>query len=233
MGQVSLGGKAAATHDTPGNDSENDFDLIEPRTVLGNIDESNRMSWVTEESTSGLHRLEDAPLLCLSQHFVINLQFAGDHPDQLFATMGVEIVHDKHPAGIRVSRDRLSDVIGKIAIVAGLVNGRGDHLSLDYMPVASHANGAMTRVLAFDPGDLPGSCRPGFGATLVGLQAGHLVNANGVRVFKMIKPRCIEIGLTNRFDLRCEFLRIFFSGKTPVLVAVRLDRQFLRVGAHF
>ena len=49
--QVHHGGKVAAADDLPHDNAEHDFDLIQPRTVLGEIHEADAMRPVGQELT--------------------------------------------------------------------------------------------------------------------------------------------------------------------------------------
>ena len=80
----------------------------------------------------------------------------------------------------------------------------------------------MARVLAFDLGDLPWLGKLGWGTTFVGLQARFFVNANGVRVFQMVKIRCVAVRLANGLGLSSKCFIIFFGRKTPVFMAMWL-----------
>ena len=60
LGQIVDGEKVASGEDMLGEDTEPDFNRIEPATVLGRIDEADAMLGVTQIGLSGLHTLENA-----------------------------------------------------------------------------------------------------------------------------------------------------------------------------
>jgi hypothetical protein len=84
-------------------------------TVSRSVDEANAMAFVGEKGRAGTHAGEmaafafdaqvllDATLLCYQAH-------------QRFGLMGIELIGDKDPAGLRIRLEGLSDVSGKVVI---------------------------------------------------------------------------------------------------------------------
>jgi hypothetical protein len=90
----------------------------------------------------------------------------------------------------------------------------------------------MTRVLKFFLGDLARLGKLRFGASFVGLQACHFVNANGMRVELVVKLWRFKIGLANKRDLLLKQLGILLGRVAPILAFVRLEINFSKDSIH-
>ena len=89
-----------------------------------------------------------------------------------------------------------------------------------------------TCVLEFFLGDLARLGKLGFGASFIGLQACHLVNANSVRIELLIKLWRVQIGLANELDLLLKQFGILLGRVAPILAFVRLEINFSKDSIH-
>ena len=70
--QVHFGSEAAAAHDSSVDDPEDNLDLIQPGTVLGDVDKPNAMSGVQKEGSTRGHGFQNAMLFSDAQCLRIN-----------------------------------------------------------------------------------------------------------------------------------------------------------------
>ncbi len=90
----------------------------------------------------------------------------------------------------------------------------------------------MTRVLKFFLGGLSRFGKLCGGASFIGLQARHFVNANGVRVELVVKLWRIQIGLANKLDLLLKQFGILLGRVAPILTAVWFEINFSKDSIH-
>jgi hypothetical protein len=129
-------------------DREPDLNLVEPGTVSGSVDEANAMACVGEKGRAGTHAGEmttfafdaqlllHATLLCYQAH-------------QRFGLMGIELISDKDPAGLRIRLDRLGDVSGEVGFGARGSNAGSHKLSSRDIQVGNQTLRAMALLCKF------------------------------------------------------------------------------------
>ena len=60
LDQVELGTEAASSHHATIDDAENDFDLVEPRTVFREVHKTDAMARIGKKRSARGHRLQNA-----------------------------------------------------------------------------------------------------------------------------------------------------------------------------
>src|SRR5438270_11665972 len=65
VAEILPGGKTAAADDPPGQDAEPDLHLVQPRAVLGRVDEADAVLSVLQEPLAAGHRLQHTALALL------------------------------------------------------------------------------------------------------------------------------------------------------------------------
>jgi len=142
-GEATEPGKQATNQDR-----EPDLNLVEPGTVSGSVDEANTMACVGEKGRAGVHAGEmaafafdaqlllDATLLCYQAH-------------QRFGLMGIELIGDKDPAGLRIRLDRLGDVSGEVGFGARGSNAGSHKLSGGHVKIGDQTQRAMAAIFKF------------------------------------------------------------------------------------
>src|SRR5262249_58015017 len=93
---VERGEVAALDHPTNEN-RKPDFDLIEPRRMLGNIHELNTVCRVTQKGRPTAHRLQHPAFAFLAQ-IGRRLPMLREHPHQRLRLMSVHWLGDEQPA---------------------------------------------------------------------------------------------------------------------------------------
>ena len=139
---------------------------------------------------------------------------------------------DENPARRGVGGNRVLNVFGKVFVVTCLGDRWYKDLPLDDMPVPRDANRTMSPVLKFFLSHSAWLGRLGFGASFLGLQAGHFVNANGVRIQLVIKLWRVQIGLANQLDLLLKQFGILLRRVTPILAFVRPEIDCSKDSIH-
>ena len=71
------------------------------------------MAGITQERCAGRHGLQNPSFLLLSQ-ILLDVTCVGDQPHQGLGLMRVELIHDKEPRGLRISRHSLGDMRCKV-----------------------------------------------------------------------------------------------------------------------
>jgi len=81
--------ETAATQHATVDDAENDFDLIEPRTMFRDVNKSDAMAGVRQKRAARGHRLQYASFFGGTQCRPIHAKLIRDRADQRFAAMRV------------------------------------------------------------------------------------------------------------------------------------------------
>ena len=100
--QVIYGGETGAFEQASRQDTKPDLDLIEPRSMLGGIDESDAMRRIGQECGSGRLRLEDARAPLFPQ-VLVQVTHVNHQRHQRFGLMGVEVIHDEDPGALQIA----------------------------------------------------------------------------------------------------------------------------------
>src|SRR5258708_8401936 len=126
-GEATESGKQATDED-----AEPDLNLVEPGTVSGSIHEANAMSRVGEKGGARAHAGEMTTFAFDAQVFLyFTLRSYQTH--QRFRLMGVQLISDKDPGGVRISLEGLDEVSGKVGFGARGSNAGSDDLSSGHL----------------------------------------------------------------------------------------------------
>src|SRR4051794_17496587 len=221
--QVFLGGKTAAADDSPDQDAEPDLHLVQPRAVLRRVDEADAVAGVLQELLAAGHRLQHAALALLPQRLLVAPAESGHQFHQAFRGVDVQLVVDEHPAGLRVRRHRPLYVLDIVLLRSRRLHRRRDHLSGDHVEVADQRLRAVSLVLELPLGFLTGPGLLGWRDALQGLNAGHLIGADGVRAELAIQFRRTGVGGADELHIGDEVGIVFLFGVEPVTDAIRLE----------
>lgn len=116
--------------------------------------------------------------------------------DQSFGFVRVELIHDEHPTGVRVSVDCPFDVSGKILLISGRANGGRDDTAGCHIEVGGKTLSTIPDVfkfLAFRRSRCHG--QGGMGS-LQSLNTGLLIGADDVDPF-FLEFRSLLVDLTD------------------------------------
>src|SRR5690242_6363704 len=94
------------------------FNLVEPRTVFGSVDEANAMAGVGEKSSTRPHGGEVAAFAFDAQ-LLLDATLCSHQTHQGLRLMRVELIGDEDPGGLWVSLDGLGNVSGEVSFGAG------------------------------------------------------------------------------------------------------------------
>ncbi len=167
-------------------DPKHDFNLVQPRCVFRQVDEPDSMTAFRQKGLTARHRLEDSALAFLAQCIRVDLFQSGNVSNQAFAAVRIQVVYHEYPSRCPVDGHRVVNVPGKIFFRARRADRRCNHLPEHHVPIAGQAQRPMAFVFEFDPRGLAGPHRDGLGDSLKGLNAGHLVYRNRVRILPEI-----------------------------------------------
>ena len=101
-------------------DAEPDLNLVEPGTVSGSIHEANAMSRIGEKGCAGAHAGKMTTFAFDAQVFLY-VTLRSDQTHQRFRLMGVELISEKDPGGVRISLEGLDDVSSEVVIACAWV----------------------------------------------------------------------------------------------------------------
>ena len=135
--------------------------------------------------------------------------------------MGVELIRDKDPGGVRISLEGLDDVSGKVGFGARGSNAGSHDLSGGHVQVGNQTLGAVSvlfKFLSLDVTRLHGQ-RPV--ETFEGLDAGHLIGTGHMGT-RRGKRRSGLIHLTHCADLRGQCERIVGGWGEPIPLTMGL-----------
>ena len=184
-------------------DAEPDLNLVEPGAVSGSIHEANAMSGVGEKGCTGAHAGERATFAFDTQ-LLLDITLRSDQAHQCFRLMGVELISNKDPGGVRIGLEGLGDVSGKVGFGARGSNAGSDDLSSGYVQVGNETLCPVSEVFKFlslDVTRLHGQRRV---ETFEGLDAGHLIGTGHIRA-RSGERRSGLIHLTDRTNLFGQF----------------------------
>ena len=95
----------------PHQDAEPALNLIEPGGVLWDVDKANPVSGVTQEGSTGCHRLQDTRFT-LDPQVDVKVTASSNQAHQRSRFVDVELVNDKNPCRLWVSLNGVGDVVG-------------------------------------------------------------------------------------------------------------------------
>jgi hypothetical protein len=217
--EVLLGREVAAAEELADQDREPDLDLIDPRGVLGREVESDPVTGIAQERLACCHRLEDAGLSLLPEILLDTAKLRHEAGDP-FGHVGIEVVADDLPRRRRRRRgEQILQERHEIRFGAG-ISDRATDLAGGDVERADQGFRAMPDVLELPPLDVSRLHRQALGGSFQGLDAGHLVDRDGLHAL---------LGggggrLIHRADIGALRVEVGIRlGCQPVTVAVRLE----------
>lgn len=206
-------------------DTKPDFNLVQPGSVLGSIDEADAMSFILQEGHAGLLRFQDPAATFLAQ-VKIQLATFGNQAHQRLRAVDIELVNDKDPAGLWVEIDRAFDVLGKIRFCAGCSNRRRDAFARSNFQIGNQSLGAMADVFMFIERDLAGLHGLGRAFSLQRLNAGLFIRTDQMCTLR-IQLNGLMIQVTNDPHQFVKSFRVLLSFiAQPVMTAMGLQISF-------
>jgi len=132
--QVGYRAEAASPNDLPGDRAEDDFNLVQPRRVLGQVQETDTMAPIREEFLPRCLRVEDAHFPFLPQ-LLLDVAGLRHPPRQALRTMDVQVIHHENPRRPRIGRHRLGHMGHKVLFRPCWPQCRCHELPRDYVKV--------------------------------------------------------------------------------------------------
>src|SRR5713226_8149714 len=183
-------------------------------TVSGSIHEANAMSGVGEKGCAGAHAGKMTTFAFDAQVFLyFTLRSYQTH--QRFRLMGIQLISDKDPGGVRISLESLGDVSGKVGFGARGSNAGSDNLSGGHVQVGDETLCTVSVVVKFLSLDVTGRHGQRRVETFEGLDAGHLIGTGHMGT-RRGECRGGLIHLTHRADLLGQFERIVGGWGEPI-----------------
>ena len=146
--------------------------------------------------------------------------------------MGIELVHNEDPPGIRGSFNRLRHMVGKVRLGASGEQRGGDDSPECHMPVGDETTGPMANVLKCLKFHFSRLHRVVGSGPFPSRDTGHLVGTDEMNPL-LVQVGGLVIELTDRFDLRGERLRVFRLRIEPIATAMGLKLGLLlRTARH-
>src|SRR6202790_1134970 len=210
--------------------SKDNFNLIQPRRVLGQVDKADTMAQFRQEILPTLLGFQYPTHTFLSQ-IVFDPTQLGYQLHQASGLMNVQIVQHNHVACLRINPDGLLDVPHKVCFRAGWPQRGSDHLPRDHMQIANEGEGALSLILEFLEFLLPRVHRQGGGHPRQRLDARHLIDAQSVRVVVMKQLRSVLVASTHRLHLGLKQRGVFFGGVQPIATAMGLQLRFPQIAS--
>src|SRR5271157_5400854 len=122
----------------PHNHPKHHLDLVQPRTVLRCVNETNAVVRVRQELSAARLRLQH-PAHTLLPQVRLDPASLGHQPNQALRAVDVQIVHHEHPVGLRIQGHRLLDMADEISFCARWTDSRGDQLSCRHIEIPDEA----------------------------------------------------------------------------------------------
>src|SRR5665811_21970 len=186
------------------------------------------MALLREELLSARLRLQDAPHSLLAEVF-LDATRLRHQLHQPFGLMGVQVIDHEHVSRFGVRRDRLFDVRDEVFLRARRPQRRADDLPGDHMEVADQRQRPVAFVLELPAFRPPRLHRQRWADPPQSLDAGHLVDADGVGVMVVVQLRSIEVAGADHLHLRLEHFGVFLLGVQPVTALMRLQLRLAQV----
>jgi hypothetical protein len=178
------------------------------------VDEANAMAGIGEKGCARAHAGEVTTFAFHAQVF-LSITLRSDQTHQRFRLMGVQLIRDKDPGGVRISLEGLDDVSGKVGFGARGSNAGSDDLSGGHVQVGDQTLGAVSVVFKFLSLDVTGLYGQAGMEPFEGLNAGHLI---GTGHMGTPRGKCGGglIHLTHRADLLGQFEWIVGGWGEPI-----------------
>ncbi len=135
--------------------------------------------------------------------------------------MGVELIGEKDPGGVRIGLDRLGDVSGKVGFGARGSNAGSDDLSRGHIQIGDQTLGAVSVVFKFLSLDVTRLHGQRGMEAFQCLNAGHLIGTGHMGTRRGQRGSGL-IHLTHRADLLGQIDGVVGRGSEPVPLAMRL-----------
>jgi len=214
-GEATESGKQATNENT-----EPDLNLVEPGTVSGSVDEANAMARVGEKGSTSTHAGE-MTAFAFDTQVLLDVTLRGHQAHQRFGLVGVKLIGDKDPGGVRIGLDGLGDVSGKVRFGARGSNAGSHDLSSGHVKIGDQTQRPMSTVFEFLPFNVTRLHGQRGMEMFECLNTGHLIGACHMR------PRRGEGGsglihLTHGADLPGQFGGVIGRWGEPVPLAMRL-----------
>ncbi len=183
-------------------------------TVSGSIHEANAMSGVGEKGCAGAHAGKMTTFAFDAQVFLyFTLRSYQTH--QRFRLMGVQLISDKDPGGVRISLEGLDDVSSEVGFGARGSNAGSDDLSGGYVQVGDQTLCTVSVVFKFLSLDVTGLHGQRRVEPFEGLNAGHLIGTAHMGTRRGQRGGGL-IHLTHRADLLGQCERIVGGWSEPI-----------------
>src|SRR6185436_11206415 len=156
---------------------EPELDLVQPTAVLRCIEEAEAMAGITQERCAGRHGLQDSSFLLLPQ-ILLDATCMGDQSHQGLGLMRVELIHDKEPWGLRISRNSLGDMRCKVFLGSAWSYGGRHHFPRRHVEVGDQTLRPMAEVFILGTLDEAGLPRQRWGGSLQRLYPGLLIGTD-------------------------------------------------------
>src|SRR5271156_2954423 len=213
-----LAGEVAAADELSRQNGKPDFDLIQPRRVLGREVENDSMVFLAQKRFAGCLGRKD-PGLALDAEVAVEGTMLRNEANNRLGEMDVEVVADDIPPCVGCgAAQQIVEETRKILLGAGIADHSADLAGGD---IESSDQGlrAVAAILELAPLDLAGLHRQSRRGALQGLNAGHLVDRD--RAMAVVGTGC---GLVNLADVSALGVkgRIGFR-RQPMTKAMRFE----------
>lgn len=215
--------EGGAFQESAGEDAEPDFDLIQPRSVLGRVDKADAMSGVCEKRSPRRHGSQNAAAPLFAERIAGNAAPLGHVADDQFARVSVQVVNDEDPRGIGIRLNHAVKIFQEVLFRTRLADQRRDDLAGANVHSRDQSRGSMAPVLELAALHLPRCGGLGGGNPLQGLDARLFVNRDRARVLFGLASRRVEVGLADFARFALELFQIDLGRVQPVPSPVRLQ----------
>ena len=211
--------------ESTGQDTEPDFDLVEPRAMLRGVDKADAVGGILEEDGARGHGLQDA-LLFLAPEIPLDGAPQRDEFHQTGRLVGIELVTDEDPFALRVEVDGGTEVGDDVRLGAGVADGGGDGAPGGDLEVGARRLGTVAFVLELHRLGIVRAHR------LIGmngfesLNAGLLIRGDDRHPLRM-EFRRLMVELADRADRFSEGGLVFDLGIEPRPGAMRLEVRLI------
>ena len=203
-----------------------DFDLVHPRSMLGSVGEHHLVGRIMQKRCATFHRVQN-PALAFDSRRLRGDAFQLVYPaDQRFGLMDIQVVQDDAPSGgLIITGNQPLEMRQRILFGACGSPGGNNDLSGDDIEIDEPGQGAMPNRLKLAPQHMAWLHGQIGMLALGGLHTSQLIYADAA--FSALGPfDCARIQLTPLVD----FLVALLIGNLgqPVTEAVRLEPPYFR-----
>ena len=178
------------------------------------------MARVGEKGGTRLHRGQMATFAFDAQ-VLLDATPLSHQAHQGLRLMGVELISDEDPGGMRIGLDSLDNVRGEVGFGARGSDAGSHHLTGGHIQVGDQTQGAMAFIFEFLSLDVTGQHRQRWVEAFEGLDAGHLIGAVHMRA-RRSKRGGRFIHLTDGADLFGQLSGVVGGWSQPVALAMGL-----------